>query len=322
MTATNDAEDIELQKALQRSRKETNLEEAMLAEALAASLSTRDEEIARSMQREQFHILEKSLCDDNPSVVSDEDPSLSAPSVNGQSVAHGSLHASNVSSPSHEPSSPDWTHLKSPNQFHHRRTPPTSSHRRSLQNETNFASASRAGAEFAPQRSDESSSAPVVVIDGQNVGYSYGGGKHNFRAKGVKVVLDYYLNKGMKAVAMLPACKVDTRFGLLNDRVADDPALLKSLAAQDLVAFTPAGSHDDHFLLAYAKQKNIDIISNDRFKKEVSEQETGSASRALQDFLNEHLIPYTFVNGEFMPNPNPHELSRAGHCSRGVRYRR
>ncbi|KAI0565646.1 Zc3h12a-like Ribonuclease NYN [Gracilaria domingensis] len=62
MTETIDVEDRELQEALQRSLEQTNLEEAMVAKALAESISTRDEEIARAMQREQLLMLERSLC--------------------------------------------------------------------------------------------------------------------------------------------------------------------------------------------------------------------------------------------------------------------
>lgn len=160
---------------------------------------------------------------------------------------------------------------------------------------------------------------PRVVIDGQNVAYSYGGGKNRFRAKGIEVVLDYYRSMGITAVAMVPRNKVDTRAKICNDRVADDPELLMRLADADLVAFTPAGVHDDHFLLSYAMQKQIDIISNDRFQKEISEQDTPADTRNLQGFLREHLIPYTFVQDDFVPNPNPSQLCRPVHHSRATR---
>lgn len=158
---------------------------------------------------------------------------------------------------------------------------------------------------------------PLVVIDGQNVGCAYGGGGiSRFRAKGVEVVLDFYFNQGIPAVAIVPRHKVDTRSSIVNDRVADDPELLKKLEDQGRLAFTPAGAHDDHFVLSYAMIKDIDIISNDRFQKEISEQETQADVRRLRTFLNEHLIPYTFIHGQFVPNPKQTQLGRSIHNSR------
>lgn len=321
MMAAKDQDDLELQEALRRSREETTLEESMLAEALAASITTRDEELARSLQQEQLLLFEENLYSESRATNTPKgsEPSASASDVLPNVAGSSSRKAKRCSG---EPDQEWHRKIRSKPRSSSRRTSPLSSTRNNQDRHSQPSSKHGSSASDAHSRHNGNASMPVVVIDGQNVGCSYGGGKKHFRAKGVQVVLDYYSKKGMKAVAMLPAHKVDTRPGIKNDRVADDPELLNKLAAQNLVSFTPSGSHDDHFLLAYAKQKNIDIISNDRFQKEVSEQASKAASRALQAFLDEHLIPYTFVDGEFMPNPCPHELSLANHCSRGPRHRR
>lgn len=158
-----------------------------------------------------------------------------------------------------------------------------------------------------------------VVVDGQNVGCAFGEGG-NFKARGVLVVLDYYRHHGIKAVAVLPRHKVDERRtvgrGVLNTLAADDPTLLLRLADEGRVAFTPAGAHDDYFVLSYAMRKEADVISNDRFQKELDLQETADDAWNLKTFLDEHLIPYAFVAGEFVPNPKPSQLGSCVHQSR------
>lgn len=158
-----------------------------------------------------------------------------------------------------------------------------------------------------------------VVVDGQNVGCAYGGNGSRFRARGVELVLDFYTRQGRPAVALLPQAKVDGRPNIRNDRIADDPGLLLRLHEAGRVSFTPAGSHDDYFLLQYAMVRGLDLISNDRFNKEISRQETPERAQALRQFLDNHLIPYTFVQGEFVPNPNPARLGETGHASRKAR---
>lgn len=449
MTSTNTREDSELQEVLRRSREETNIEDALLAQALAASLSTRDEELARSLQIEQYRLLEQRLMQGGnvdslsnaagPSTTharqtqptrffntppSNSPRAFSYRSSSSPHVSHQtspSTHLSQHGSPScyrearnrdlpifrddeygQLPSAAslegkNWgTSDESSGSDLRRRTsfsdiplltatktqdalsvssadsldrddkyeqqkirtpfsstflPPNIEKRsasstlpNAMKNQISFEypqppTSSQVGEKKDEKREESSrkspslssnvslfsrrySKEPVVVIDGQNVACSYGGGKDRFKSKGIEVVLDYYLTKGMEAVAMIPACKADDRPGINNDRLADDPALLRNLAGKGRISFTPAGSHDDNFLLAYAKRKNIDIISNDRFQKEVKAQATESASQELQKFLDAHLIPYTFVRGEFMPNPDPTQLSAAKHCSRKTTRRR
>lgn len=178
----------------------------------------------------------------------------------------------------------------------------------------------------APEHGMSSSRTPTmegndveVVVDGQNVGCAFDS-DGTFKARGVLVVLEYYRQQGVKAVAVLPNNKVDGRQtvgrGALNTLAADDPTLLLRLAHEGRVAFTPAGAHDDYFVLSYAMRKGADVISNDRFQKELDLQETADDAWKLKTFLDEHLIPYAFVAGEFVPNPKPSQLGRSTHQSR------
>ena len=156
---------------------------------------------------------------------------------------------------------------------------------------------------------------PQVVIDGQNVARHYG---HNqFVTRGLQIVLDYYFRKGVPAVALLPRHYVDMRPG--NSRTADDIPLLLSLEVIGRVCFVPAGTHDDFFILKYAMQKNIDIISNDRFEKEITGQETPEQADRLKNFLRQHLIPFMFVHDDFIPNPDGANIGSSKHHSRSAR---
>lgn len=361
-----DKEDSDLQaqleEALHRSRAETTREESLLAEALAASLTTHDEELARSMQREQIELLERSLCED-VSRFPARQSHTSTPEW--QKVSHHSRNNSSRPSSHLSPSSPP----PSDHNFDHqtftaeKRTIPYRDPLRAPTSRGKGSTSRRGGcsrgrdfchkwrgkgrghvltsplrnrgstyadvASVASEHGTPSSLAPIVegndvevVIDGQNVACAYGGGG-GFKARGVLVVLEYYRQHGIKAVAVLPNNKVDERqtvgSGALNTLAADNPTLLLRLADEGRVAFTPAGAHDDYFVLSYAMRKGADVISNDRFQKELDLQETADDAWNLKTFLDEHLIPYTFVAGEFVPNPNPSQLGRSAHQSRAKR---
>lgn len=156
---------------------------------------------------------------------------------------------------------------------------------------------------------------PQIVIDGQNVARHYSL-NHQFVSKGVKLVLDYYFGRGIPAVALLPRCLVDTRSSSPRGRIADDVPLLLALEEIGRVCFVPAGTHDDYFILKYAMNKDIDIISNDRFEKEISAQETSEQAGRLQKFLRRHLIPFMFIHDDFVPNPDGCNIGSAMHHSR------
>lgn len=321
-------QDEQLQEALRRSLAETTHEESQLADALAASLTTHDEELARAMQREQLLLHETDLLQSAQNVPSH--PPI--PSNMGSPVAcpHMPVLSSGTDQAAYLEAEllggPTYTHTPSKESGLYS---PSSSESKAANGQRQYASVAATIPTYMPPSLRTSKEAsvegialqpdlrqPLVVVDGQNVGCSFSGARGRFRAHGVEVVLDYYSDRGIAAIAMLPRCKVDTRPSIVNDRVADNPSLLNRLEQQGRLVFTPAGAHDDHFLLGYAMNKAIDIVSNDRFRKEVKEQASPEKSRIMQAFLDEHLIPYTFVHGEFMPNPNFSQLGSTMHQSR------
>lgn len=166
-----------------------------------------------------------------------------------------------------------------------------------------------------------------VVIDGQNVGCTYGISKGRrsvpsctcFCSRGVQLALKHFCDRGIRPIAFLPRRMVSSRQNEDGTRVsfpANDARLLERLAGCGLVAFTPSNTHDDYFIINYAVQHELDLVSNDRFRKEVHQQESWDQKSQLEYFLHKHLIPFTFVAEEFVPNPNPSRLVSQDHRGR------
>ena len=148
---------------------------------------------------------------------------------------------------------------------------------------------------------------PVVVLDGSNVAWEYRSGAP-ISSKAIKIALDYYWESGKPAVALLPRNLVDTR--LPKEKQADDVNLLLQLQKIGRVAFIPAGTHDDYYILQYATRENAQIVSNDRFRDHVSFQASSRRQKLLERFLCTHLIPFTFVGNVFLPNPHPRHIGK------------
>lgn len=335
---------------MRRSKHETTHEESLLAEALAASMISHDEELALTLQREQIAAMEEQLCGpktpESPAAATKSPASASQDANNWKTApkprkksgpAKGtepssrpestkpSRHAiSSKRSPSsaipNAPSNIDYPPAIHVDPSCRHRAPSSSSSNSyagaaSSQDSTSSSQQSpKNDPKAAPSVPVERDSGPlVIVIDGQNVACSYGCGK--FRARGIELALNHYHSENKHAVAMIPAYKVDVR-SYKNVRVADDPQLLRTLYEQGRISLTPSGAHDDNFLLSHAMRVGADLVSNDQFRKELDKQETVEDARALKIFLERHLIPYTFVSDRFVPNPNPSRLSQNAHQSR------
>lgn len=67
----------------------------------------------------------------------------------------------------------------------------------------------------------------------------------------------------------------------------DDPHKLNQLEQSGQIKQAPAGTQADYFLLAYAKQQNLPIVSNDEFRDRKDE------------FSNSfhHRVPFVIING-------------------------
>lgn len=115
----------------------------------------------------------------------------------------------------------------------------------------------------------------------------------------LKKVLAYYRSAGVNVVGLAPHEK-----------------RLNGLSAVPGVVFTPPATVFKHYLLDFAMRKYADIISNNSFRDVVQLQKGNVAQSNMRAFLDVHLIPFTFVHGNFFPNPNPVSIGRGVHSPR------
>uniref|UniRef100_A0A0G4GLE2 RNase NYN domain-containing protein n=1 Tax=Chromera velia CCMP2878 TaxID=1169474 RepID=A0A0G4GLE2_9ALVE len=158
----------------------------------------------------------------------------------------------------------------------------------------------------------------LVVIDGCNVALRHGGvgiGKGFFSCEGVRLALDYYLQRGHRAVAFVPDYILKGRKDPAKpekdpSKIADKPLLLESLVKQGLVALTPPQDYDDSYSIKYAQTHDGCVVSNDLFRDFVQKaggtqgQQDKRARDRAQRWVSSHVISFTFVGDEFIPNPD------------------
>lgn len=98
-------------------------------------------------------------------------------------------------------------------------------------------------------------------------------------------------------------------------KMPDDVSYLLSLKASNLLFSTPAQDYDDSYALAYARTHGAFLVSNDRYRDQFETCATADDERALDAWLRTHLISFTFVGDEFMPNPDRVAVLNTRICS-------
>lgn len=139
-----------------------------------------------------------------------------------------------------------------------------------------------------------------VVLDGQNVACEYGGGRTSFRSRGIELAIEFFNKRGIEAVAIVPRGRVDERPGR-SDLVADDPELLRRLGREGKCYFSPAGAHDDYFIIQYAMAHGRRIVSNDHYREMAGKQVDPENRQRVGDFITRNRIAYMFVGDTFLP---------------------
>jgi len=69
----------------------------------------------------------------------------------------------------------------------------------------------------------------------------------------------------------------------------------------ELLVVTPPQDYDDSYVIKYAQSKDGCILTNDMYRDYV---EKCHHKRRAKDWLRSHLISFTFVGDEFLPNPD------------------
>lgn len=63
-------------------------------------------------------------------------------------------------------------------------------------------------------------------------------------------------------------------------------------------------SSDDSYCLEYARSHDAFLVSNDRYRDQFERITSGSERSDLRAWLKSHLVSFTFVSDEFLPNPD------------------
>ena len=128
-----------------------------------------------------------------------------------------------------------------------------------------------------PERTGREDTSNVVLVDGSNVAPSTEGGPPmvaNLLAIRVKLV-----EEGLEPIIVSDAA--------LRHQI-DDPRRYEQMIDDGMVRHAPAGTDADYFILAFARELNASVVSNDRFRDRM---------KAFPDVL-ERIIRYMILQDE------------------------
>ncbi|GAB5366062.1 hypothetical protein AAMO2058_001112000 [Amorphochlora amoebiformis] len=153
---------------------------------------------------------------------------------------------------------------------------------------------------------------PLLILDLPNICMRHG--NHQiFSCAGIQICIDYFKAKGFKRlVAFVPAHLLDydhvgkhralVRLGLetkkgAKTKMPDNVSLLLSLKEEGHVVPTPPQDYDDSYCIAYAHLHGGYVVTNDKYR------DCGIPG-VTREWLRAHLMTFTFVENEFIPNPD------------------
>ena len=138
-----------------------------------------------------------------------------------------------------------------------------------------------------------------VIIDAPNVAVKHG--KGTFSSKGIVACVNYWREKGHKVTAFLPENYIKPT-GNETAKVDDIPAIQR-LIDQEIIILTPPQDYDDSYCIAYAKNNNGIIVTNDLYRDHIEKQER-SKKYEVRQWIKSHCVSFTFVIDDFFPNPD------------------
>ncbi len=154
----------------------------------------------------------------------------------------------------------------------------------------------------------------LILLDCPNICMRHGNNQA-FSTQGLSLALNFYRQRGHKVIGILPESHLDYEFVAGKKRTAKQGIEVKKAAMPDSVSFlcslrdegvlytTPAQDYDDSYVLAYALKHNACIVSNDKYRDYIDKLEVKDQP-AMRKWLKQRLISFTFVNQEFLPNPD------------------
>lgn len=107
-----------------------------------------------------------------------------------------------------------------------------------------------------PDRTAENGSEPpIALVDGSNVAHYTEGEKA--RLENIVLVCRKLVEEGMKPIVVADAA--------LRHQIDDSPAY-EQLVDDGKIHQAPAGTDADYFILAFARELDASVVSNDRFR--------------------------------------------------------
>jgi len=152
----------------------------------------------------------------------------------------------------------------------------------------------------------------LILVDGPNVARKHGKDLE-FSTEGLDIVLKYWNSRGHDAIAFLPEHYVKRKPGqgptvTLTEYMpkAKNLPLIMSLIEKGKVVLTPPQDYDDSYVIEYGMKHDACIVTNDRYWDHV-EKSIALGKKAKKEtlkWIREHLISFTFVRDDFLPNPD------------------
>lgn len=164
----------------------------------------------------------------------------------------------------------------------------------------------------------------LIVIDAPNVAMRHGMNQQ-FSSLGVRLAVDYFQSLGHRVVAFIPDYMLKNEKEQLAARrnqprsanvtldnnssnlskIPDDIVMLRAMVREGVLVPTPPQDYDDSYCIQYAGLHNGCVVTNDLFRDHVQNME-GPRERkeAMRAWLKAHQISFTWVQNEFLPNPN------------------
>lgn len=178
---------------------------------------------------------------------------------------------------------------------------------------------------------------PLILLDAANIAMNYGSNKV-FDCTGIELVYKYYSSCQHRIIMFLPEYNLDAEFirrktyyknnGDTTVRATHLPnnlQLLHAYKSAGILYTTAAQDYDDDYLIQYCKlHQPAYIVTNDQYRDSMEQirniwqnnntSTTDNSSNNVnrqshKTFLDQHLITYTFVNHEFLPNPKMNYVS-------------
>ena len=141
-------------------------------------------------------------------------------------------------------------------------------------------------------------------------------GHPRFACAGLLAAMSWFHSRGHRVLGCCPDRLLDPSAGGSQGMAAslsprgspqhlpDDIPFLRALRDANLLFTTPNRDYDDSYCLRYAQTHQAFIVSNDQFRDQLDWCPTHEARVALRTWLQHRRISFTFVAGEFLPNPD------------------